>query len=335
MKTAAFALLLAAAPAAAVPTTMTYAGVLKDNGALVSGTVDAHFGLFTQSSGGTEIYGEDDSGLIVLAGDLVAELGSNALDDAILEEPELWLEVTIDGEVMTPRVRLNSVPYALRAEAALRAEEALTLGGLTSLDVVTQTQLQTAINNATSSLTASLTLSAGAGLTKSGNTLAIADGAITTAMIGNQQITSQKLAPGSVGGSAIIDGQVSFNDLAADSVNSSKIVDGSILAADISQDTITAAQLAPGSVTSSELAGLSVTQAAIAGTERPIFLGLPACGGALFPSSSCKSIVCNVLTSGGVTTEQFFNCNGSCGATASQTCTGLTEFGKILSPTIP
>jgi hypothetical protein len=272
MKTAALALLagLVAMPAAAVPTTMTYAGVLKDNGVPVSGTVNAHFALFRDPTGGTEIYSEDDSGLIVLGGDLIAELGSNALDDSILDEPELWLEVTLDGEVMTPRVRLNSVPYALRAEAALRAEEALTLGGLTSLDVVTQTQLQAAINNATTSLS----ITPGEGLTKSGNTLSITTGGVTTALLAANAVDSTKILDGSVAtadlanlsvtAAKIANDTITAAQIASNGVGSAEIANASVTAAKIANDTITAAQIASGGVGTAEIASGAVGSGQIA-----------------------------------------------------------------------
>ena len=127
--------LAVAAPAAAVPTTMTYAGVLTEGGVRVEGVVDVTMQLFDDDSAGTLHYSEDLPGLVIVDGELVADIGSNALDDAILELPELWLEVTVAGTVLAPRVRLNSVPYALRAEPAL------TLGGLLPSNLVTAQQL--------------------------------------------------------------------------------------------------------------------------------------------------------------------------------------------------
>src|SRR5262245_22306142 len=196
--------IVCASSARAVPTTLTYAGVLEDGGAPFNGTVNATFKLFPQASGGAELYNEDVNGLIVLGGDLVVELGNNGLDDSVLlDEPELWLEVTVDGEALEPRTRLNSVPYALRAELALQAEETLSFGGLLATDYVTQTRL------------ASL---AGAGLSFSGGVMSIANGGVTSTMLATNAVTT----------ASVTDGSISLAKLAANSVDANKIVNASI-----------------------------------------------------------------------------------------------------------
>jgi hypothetical protein len=194
---------LLASAAAAVPTTMTYVGVLADQGNRVNGAVDASFVLFSSSAGGEELYREDINGLVVVGGELVVELGANALDDSLLAREELWLEVSIDGEVMSPRVRLNSVPYALLARVA---EETLTFGGLQPLDYVTQAQL--------ANLGLAAGLAAGTGLTKNGGTLSIASGGVTLGL----------LAANSVDGSKIVDGSVGTADLANGAVTAAKVL---------------------------------------------------------------------------------------------------------------
>ena len=49
------------------------------------------------------------------------------LDAAILDEEALFLEVTFNGEVLTPRVAVNAAPFALRAKEAELAEVMYTL----------------------------------------------------------------------------------------------------------------------------------------------------------------------------------------------------------------
>jgi hypothetical protein len=43
---------------------------------------------------------------------------------ALAAEPELWLEITVDGVAQRPRQRILAVPYALNAASAARAEQA-------------------------------------------------------------------------------------------------------------------------------------------------------------------------------------------------------------------
>ena len=237
--------LAVAAPAAAVPTTMTYAGVLTEGGVRVEGVVDVTMQLFDDDSAGTLHYSEDLPGLVIVDGELVADIGSNALDDATLELPELWLEVTVDGTVLAPRVRLNSVPYALRAEAALRAEEALTLGGLLPSDLVTAQQLAT--------LGLANGLLAGAGIDVSEGSVSLVTAGVTTA----------KLASGAVTTAKILDANVTLAKLASNSVDAAKIVDGSVTSTDIATDTIAAVDIATGAIGAAELAVGSVGAAAI------------------------------------------------------------------------
>ena len=328
---------LVAAPARAVPTTMTYAGLLEQSGSSADGTVDVTFRLFDASVAGTQLYTEDVTGLVVLAGDLVAELGNNALDDTILDRPELWLEVVVDGEVLLPRVRLNSVPYALRAEAAARAEDALTLGGLLPTDVVTHAQLQ-AIG-----LDAGLT--AGAGITIGGGTVSLATNGVATANIADGAVTGPKLAASSVSTGNIVDGQVGTNDLANLAVTGAKVAAGTITSANIATDTIGAGNIATngvgsleildGSVTANDLASNAVTtlkildgsvsSAKLSGIEVNVFRQAAGCflPSALVTSASCPTVNCGALT--------FTTCaSANCTANSATTCPNVL-VGKLLS----
>lgn len=265
----------AASTASALPTTMTYAGVLTDDGVRVEGTVDVTLRLFDDDTAGTQRYSEDLPGLVVVDGELVAELGNNALDDSILELPELWLEVTVDGTALAPRVRLNSVPYALRAEAALRAEEALTLGGLLPSDLVTAQQLATlGLQNG---------LVAGTGITVNAGTVAIAtggvtaaqlapnavtsaalaDGAVTTAKLADGGVTSAKLGAAAVVANAIANLAVTLAKLASDSVDGTKVVDGSLGLADHGSNSVDGTKIVDASVAVADLALSSVNSSKI------------------------------------------------------------------------
>ncbi len=99
----------------------------------------------------------------------------------------------------------------------------------------------------------------GAGTSVSPYTLGIATGGITADMIGDNSITSSKIAQGaialvdmgnnSVDSTKIIDGSIALADLANNSIDSSKIIDGSVTGSDIASGTITNGNLLNSSLT--------------------------------------------------------------------------------------
>ena len=115
--------LLSSSPlwAEAVPTTFSYQGHLADaDGIPVSASLDMVFALYREASGGTALWQESRSGVTVTAGFFQLELGLvEPLADALFVPP-LYLGMTISGESeMTPRMRINSVPFARQAGGLL------------------------------------------------------------------------------------------------------------------------------------------------------------------------------------------------------------------------
>ncbi len=157
--TALFALIclaLTSATRAETPDWINYQGILRDAaGVPRNGSFDMTFRFFDQPVGGNEILvdrhlaagtgavpvydglfevwlgsGVVSDGAAVLPGDpyttladMFAVFGSAGFNNA-------WLEIEIGGEVLSPRVAINSVPYALHAQSSTYADEAGTLGGL-------------------------------------------------------------------------------------------------------------------------------------------------------------------------------------------------------------
>jgi hypothetical protein len=74
---------------------------------------------------GTEQWTETHD-LAVDGGLVLAELGASGspLNTALFDGSPLWLEIQIEGEILTPRSPIGSVPYALRAEEADHAADA-------------------------------------------------------------------------------------------------------------------------------------------------------------------------------------------------------------------
>ncbi len=140
---------------AAVPSTMTYHGQLKDSsGANLDTTVEMTFRIYDARSAGDEVWSETFSTIDVNDGSFSAQLGTRESLVGVFDGQPYWLEVTIDGETLAPRTPIESVPYALRANTA---EDAETLQGESLTDVTDQiptTAGELAYDNASSGLTA-------------------------------------------------------------------------------------------------------------------------------------------------------------------------------------
>ena len=118
----ALALLLAMAlPAfsAGVPTTLAYQGSLTDKaGTGISGSRTLVFSLYGVDTGGSASWSEQQA-VTVTAGKFSAVLGSSAPLDVSVLSGDTWLGIAVLGEPeMTPRQKLTSVAYSLRAKVA-------------------------------------------------------------------------------------------------------------------------------------------------------------------------------------------------------------------------
>jgi len=108
-----------AAPLEASPTTLLQQGrILDGNGAPFSGVHGMSFSLFDAESGGTELWNEDHAATLD-SGFYSVTLGRFApLDDLLFANGPLWLQLTVDGSVLSPRQEIMPVPLALRATTA-------------------------------------------------------------------------------------------------------------------------------------------------------------------------------------------------------------------------
>ena len=140
------AALLSAAPIAraAVPGQVNYQGLLLDDqGVPVDGAVDITFALFDAPTAGTLLWSEAHTGVVVNEGVYEVALGSlTPIDAAFLSGGAVHLEITVDGDTLSPRQRLLAVPYAVRAAVAETAESATSVGGIPE-DYVSQLYLHT------------------------------------------------------------------------------------------------------------------------------------------------------------------------------------------------
>jgi hypothetical protein len=121
----------------AAPHAIYYQGYLTDeNFEPISGTaLSMRFRIYDGPSGGTLLWSENhDYAVTVEAGVYSVLLGTGtntqgSLDAALFSSDNRWLEVVVGGQILTPRRRITSVAYALRAEASDNAE---TLDGVDS-----------------------------------------------------------------------------------------------------------------------------------------------------------------------------------------------------------
>lgn len=117
---------------AEVPGQVNFQGVLVGvDGEPIQGPVDLIFTLYDSPSDGTAVWTESQNSIAVQGGVYEVALGSVLpLDAAVLANAPLHLEVTVDGETLSPRFPLLAVPYAIKAQEAQTAHELIDLGGV-------------------------------------------------------------------------------------------------------------------------------------------------------------------------------------------------------------
>lgn len=123
--------LLAAAPVMAAPPLLGYSGRLTSSagGAPLVGPVDLTVALYDVAVGGTSLFVEAhdgteliDGGFTLLINSVAVEAGFEAL---FAGRDDLWLELTVDGEVLSPRLRLTAAPWSLSVPAHSHEASAL------------------------------------------------------------------------------------------------------------------------------------------------------------------------------------------------------------------
>lgn len=321
-------------PAAAVPTTISYSGFLTDNGVPKDGTVELIIELYDDRVSGSVLYSETYGSLVVPDGDLVVELGTvTPLNDSLLDEDELWVEITVDGTVLSPRARLTSVPYARRAA------EADSLSGLTASDIQDQVA---ALQAQLASLQAQLTAAQGslAALASSGGP-SVAFTNVTglsfsaplqfsggQATIAGNAITASHLATNSVAADEIAADAVGASEIATDAVGAAEIAANAVSTSEIATDGVGAAEIAAGAVGTSEIADGSISLADVRPDDlREVFrFPLGCTDDRLFirePNGTCSTFSCDSFPC--ASPPCFANCNGICAdASVPFTCSPIS-----------
>src|SRR5512143_2313775 len=127
---------------AAAPPAINYQGrVLAPDGSPAPGPVDLTLRIWDSATSGTQLYAEQHRGTALTDGIFDVLLGTGTdrvgnLDADTFVMADRWLELSINGETLSPRQPFSSVPYAFQALRAERAATADKIGSLTAADVV-------------------------------------------------------------------------------------------------------------------------------------------------------------------------------------------------------
>jgi hypothetical protein len=104
-----------------VPEQLSYQGYLADaaDSSAVSATLEMTFRLFAASAGGTELWSETHSEVVVSGGLFQVLLGSQtAFPDGLFDGSQLWLQTEVGSEVLSPRKPVVSTAYSQKSEEA-------------------------------------------------------------------------------------------------------------------------------------------------------------------------------------------------------------------------
>ncbi len=172
---------------AAVPNVFSYQGKLSNSsGAVTNGIYQMVFRLFSQELSGEARWSETNQ-VRVTEGVFATLLGQSSALSADVMEDAAFLEVEVNNGILSPRTKLASTPFALRAATAERLPEGAILPSMLAPKSVTS--------------------------------VALADGAVETASLSKGSVTGDKLATDSVDSSKITDGSVEFPKLSASAVS--------------------------------------------------------------------------------------------------------------------
>ncbi|OVE76641.1 hypothetical protein BVX98_04955 [bacterium F11] len=218
---------------------LSFQGRLTDKkGVPYAGTPTILVNLFTTKEGGTSIWTSQEKKVDANeAGLFSTEIESFPAELLNIHE-DLFIEISVFGrgtfQPLYPRQRLNTVPYAIQAEQAKKANEALSIAD----DAVTSQKID--------------------------------DGEVTSDDLGPDSVTGHHIDNGAVGpldlstdavrSSHILDEAIDAVDLATDAVRSANILDHSIQEIDLAPDSVHTLQIATNAVTGNKVALGEITK---------------------------------------------------------------------------
>ncbi len=123
----------------AVPKYINYQGKLTDKeGNALDGAYQMKFSIYDTEASGEQALWDEEQVVIVTDGIYNIQLGdvNNPLSIDLFNNDDLYLEVAVNGETLSPRYHLASAPFAMKAG------DAETLEGIAASDVVTSAELK-------------------------------------------------------------------------------------------------------------------------------------------------------------------------------------------------
>ena len=244
-----FCVLISASTAfAQIPRVISYQGVLTDTlgNAKADGNYQFTFQLFTVATGGGPHWSESKS-LAVKGGLFATMLGDqSSFPDSVRFDRAYWLSLQVSSDLLTPRIRLGAVGYAMNS---LRAD------------------------------TARFAFASAVGA-NSVVSVSIQDGAITTSKLADAAVTGTKLASNAVTGSHIADGSITTVDvagsfkapkadtatyslnsaIAANSVGTGTLQDAAVTEFKLDTSAVTTAKIKNGAVTDTKIASVDAAK---------------------------------------------------------------------------
>lgn len=276
--------------AAAAPQSISFTGNLSDEAGPVATAVNITARVFDAT--GQKLWEERHNNVQPERGLVFLELGgvdrqNNPLDSSVFDGSPRYLELEVDGDVLSPRIALLAVPYAShaeraenadRADLAGEAEFAQSAGSAASCEKLgsfgPDDFAQRTHNHDADYLKKGASLACGPtqkviGLNGTTGSVVCAEdlnsSASYTAGTGLQLSAGQfSLAASGVTSAHIANGAVTASDLASNSVTSSHITNGTITSSDIGTGQVTGTNIANGTITSSDIASATITGSNIA-----------------------------------------------------------------------
>jgi len=99
----------------AVTSAMNFQGYLADNaGTPINGNANITFTIWTASSGGSQVWSSGSQSVTIENG--VFSVVLNVSSSVFETGEDRWLQLNVEGEVLSPRVQITSVGYAYNAE---------------------------------------------------------------------------------------------------------------------------------------------------------------------------------------------------------------------------
>jgi len=231
----------------AVPSLINFSGQLQNDDGPVDSPTNVVFRLFSQETGGAAVFSENQTITPDENGIYHVLIGQNASLVSVDFNFDLWLDIEVAGERLSPRFRLASAPYALRASTANAVNWSGIIGipagiadGSDDAGVVVSTNiLAGSITNVDISNTAGIELSKLDRDPSLLGTINLATNPVDWSQLKNVPADfadgSDDMMPGvnSVGGFQIIDGTITVGDLADNAVTSAKILAGEVSLTDL------------------------------------------------------------------------------------------------------